>query len=427
MSETINPHSTLLDGAKTILNGERWVEVTHEVPFGFGDFDNDERVNISIDEFLNNNIPTDNRTACAFHILLGCGVERGKLIQAINLARTFYRRVLVIEHDRSSADWDNESVRREHHIDNCLTVNELLDIASRENWKHRQTLYFQGEKDNKRNIIFEIEGNSVDYFIDSLPKIEQHEASFKNLRDVYLGNADPVNVLPKIYEKINEISTTEDTKIYSSCGGHFSLNILRGFVGRQVSGITFYDVNPYSVKFCESVMEIIKYSATMKEFVENYLLHKINDEDENPKKWKFEPIPQHERIVKFESNYKLGLYNEETIELFKLIMMSAYDSSKLYINGLMHLGGTGRGYLDLFFAGEEYNNNNSMSLGCGWLKSEKTYEGVRNLIMNSELEFTNSGIDDLPIESSDVILSSNILGFINKKPTDFGCTLIEGE
>ncbi len=402
----MNPHQKLLEKTLEVIGDEKWIEVSHEVPFGFHEVSEPDRINISVDDFLENLPDIDNYKTCVFHILLGCGVDKQKLIKAINRSTRLFDRVFILEHNKSSLDWSTgrdslPAARADHFIENCVNGEEFLELCENHSWRHRQTIYVDGWQDDKRNMIIELEGKLLRY-IDPFTPIESHQISYKDLRDVYLGNADRVSLLENIQNKIKERkkSVSNQTKLYASCGGFFSLNIISFLTDTPIKNVTFYDINPYTVKFGHSVIRIIDSSISLKNF---------SNED---------------RAEICERN--LNNYHKDVLPLFKLILHSTYTSKKLNVNGLMNVGGASEGCVQLKYGGNEYINNNSLDVGYGWLESEESFQQVKKFLSKADIEFLHADIDEIDYTKNDILLASNILEFKGKIPKDYNCTVIEG-
>jgi len=420
-----NPHVILLEDTLNCVGGLQWVEVSYVVPFGFVEVDAHTRKNVTVEELLS--MKEAPYSTCVLHILLGCGVSKDVFIAAINKAVSVFERVFVLEHNSVSADWSTEAIRENNFIANCLSASDLLDLCSEHNWRHVQTIEAKGVVDEKRNLIVELEGKSLKYS-ESLPRIREHAASFENLRDVYLGNADAVSLLPALYDKLKEVKKEliPKSNVYASIGGFFSLNLIRGLLFDtvpEIKSLTFFDKNPYSVKFCESLINIILHSESRKDFLENYLLLPVTSVDGQ---FKFLPASTTARSALFHKN--AGHYSKDVFPIFELIMQSPYDSEKLYVNGLMHLGGVDLGYLYLQAGVDNYAHFNAIETGFGWLESEESFLVVKDLLRSlrkqRRLKFVNKRIEDLSPKPDDLLLASNVLRWTNKSFFDYLCPVI---
>jgi len=150
----MNPHDELLHETLKVLGNKNWVEISYVNPFGFREVSYPTRINVSITEFLEDSVAIDTNIydTCVLHILLGCGVKFDILEKVINKCLDTFSSVVVLEHDKTSSDWSNDSLRREHSIDNCLSGEELLKVADKNNWNCSDILYMA----NNRNLIVEL-------------------------------------------------------------------------------------------------------------------------------------------------------------------------------------------------------------------------------------------------------------------------------
>ncbi len=427
----MNPHLKLLEETVEVIGEDKWVEVCYK-DNGFTEVDTPQRLGVHFEDFLEElSFDVLEYRTCVIHILLGWGVDKKILFKTVDRASRLFDRVFILEHDRDSADWDNEEVRNDHFIDNCITGEEFLKECAERNWRHTQTIYVDGIKDGKRNMIIELDGKRVRY-VSPFTEIQRHEISYQKLRDVYLGNCDDINLLDGVYDKIKayDDNISEDTKLYASCGGFLSLNIIKCLTQSPIKKVIFYDINPHSVYFAQVVTNIIKSSKNIKDFLQNYFLLKVTKNEEG--EYSFLPTSWDERQQICERNF--DNYNKDTFPLIKLILNSCYDSQKLYIYGLMNVGGDSVGYLRLKYGVRNYENNNAMEVGHGWLKSEESFAEVKDFLSEKELEFIHSDIDELKVTDKDLLLASNILEFKRveafrkgKYPSRYNCMIVESE
>ena len=171
-----DPHAILLEDTLNCVGGLQWVEVSYVVPFGFNEVDAHTRKNVTVEELLA--MEEAPYYTCVLHILLGCGISKDVFVAAINKAVSIFERVFVLEHNSVSADWNTESIRESHCIDNCLSASALLDLCSENNWRHVQTIEAKGVVDEKRNLI------GVAKLAKPLKKTEDREFTFKIKLDI---------------------------------------------------------------------------------------------------------------------------------------------------------------------------------------------------------------------------------------------------
>jgi len=129
------------------------VEVTHKVPWGFHEF---ARTNVDVSQYLEAVFSAD---TTILHILLGEGIGRQQFLAVYHKALSQSRRVIVLEHNRESADWAKDPpvhFATEAEL-RCWLLDELSATAP-------QLAYFQrltGEKDGQRNLLLVLDTNVV--------------------------------------------------------------------------------------------------------------------------------------------------------------------------------------------------------------------------------------------------------------------------
>lgn len=420
----MNPHETLLHEVKNKLENEtKWVEVTYKTPFGFGDLtrENLKRKNVSIEDFITKDLRglvEDFDDIVVFHILLGCGIPRQNVLYAVLKAATFFRRVIVLEHDSSSLDWDTPQKIQEHSITNCMTLEEIFEALSSMNIPTIDIVKVKGFNDNKRNLIVEVAGRDV--FSSLLtPKIEL-PPSFTKKEDVYLGTADPVSNISVLHANIeravsSRLGESKDLDCLVTCGGFFSFNLLvqLGKMHLKNSSLKFFDVNPNSVEFCKGVIDLISVSNDRKDFMQNYF-GLLFDETSA----RFLPTDRNDRLRLISNRPESSSVFES---IHNKILSSPYSTDKLFVSGFSNCGGVGTGFLYSKFDGDSYSYENSMQFGYGWLANEKNYNAVKNLLAASSIDYITCDFSSLDFSNSDLVFSSNILNFLRPKvdPRDF--------
>lgn len=139
-----DPHEWSYAALKPYVLGNV-VEVTHKIPWGFHEF---PRTNVTVDQYLDGIFPAD---TTILHILLGEGIDRQRFMRAYRKALTQSRRLIVMEHNRLSADWGDDPPAR------FVTKSELhhLLMDSVDGLKPQlvTSKYLQGEKDGRRNLM----------------------------------------------------------------------------------------------------------------------------------------------------------------------------------------------------------------------------------------------------------------------------------
>ena len=234
-------------------------------------------------------------------------------------------------------------------------------------------------------------------------EIPSHGASFSNLRDVYLGTADDSDWSQDLLKKISESYETSSTSVYSSCGGFLSLNLLNALVGKKVKSISFFDINKHSVEFSKSVVNLIKASNSVQDFIQNYFMISVGRIAD---RYFFTPTLQEDRDSMFSKNKEH--YNEVSQLIFEAISKSPYDRDQLYINGFMHVGGCGVGRVSIYPEGKHYSTSNSLAVGDGWLKNDEVFLKMRDWLAATDINHFAIDIKDLITEPQDIVFASNI-------------------
>jgi len=137
-------HTRALAGIQPYVFG-RIVEVTHKIPWGFGELD---RVNVAVEEYLTSN---DRADTTILHILLGEGVERSLFERAYRSAVSRSSRVIVLEHNRDSRDWAS------HDASRFVSAADLTQAIRKMNEGAPAVIHavrmLAGERDLQRNIL----------------------------------------------------------------------------------------------------------------------------------------------------------------------------------------------------------------------------------------------------------------------------------
>lgn len=126
------------------------VEVTHQVPWGFHEF---PRVNVALPQYLAGDFPAD---TTILHILLGEGAARPEFLAAYRKAVAASRRVIVLEHNRDSADWAPHPPA--HFVNEPELRALLLDGSAPVRLTHAR--HIRGEKDDRRNFMLVLESET---------------------------------------------------------------------------------------------------------------------------------------------------------------------------------------------------------------------------------------------------------------------------
>jgi FkbM family methyltransferase len=132
----------------------RVVEVTHKTQWGFHEF---ERENILFSNYLDGSHPAD---TTILHILVGEGLSVEQFQAVYRRALEQSQCVLVLEHNRDSADWTPEKAEKLLSIEQTQSI--LTSAAEPYQAKVMSVHEIAGERDLTRNALFvvECEGSS---------------------------------------------------------------------------------------------------------------------------------------------------------------------------------------------------------------------------------------------------------------------------
>ena len=426
----MDAHKEALLKTQEFIGNSSILEITYDVPFGFHEIA--DRENIHINAFLASTY-TKECDASVLHILLGCGVPWEKVINTINKAIKLSNRVIVLEHNRASGDWDwrNNGVVEGHFLHNCITRNEFTILQEIYNWKAARHSLVQGEQSPDRNFIVEITGkvpvsnfaNKYDILTRLNIPLFRDGARFQNyasLYDVYIGTAESQSTfLRNIEEKI----PNRDYTLYANGGGFFSLNYMHFLRDTRMNKIVLFDINSYTVEFAKTVFTLIKTYPTVAEFLSNYLLCNVTNSGAD---CKIVPTEWVDRIKLYMKNHHL--YNDVSKQVFQLFLNGHLTPDALTVYGFRNCANNDTrlpGKLTLTHDQDDFVDSNTLSLGRkGWLESEQSYKETRNLLLNTPIEFLPSSIDKLTPAENDIVTSSNILKEREDKKI-FNCKIIQ--
>lgn len=125
------------------------VEVTHKTPWGFHEF---ERTNVAVSDYLAGVFPAD---TTILHILHGEGVAPEAARAAYQKALAQSRRVIVLEHNRDSADFAADPPP--HYLSETELRRWLLESGNGAKPALTALRRVAGEKDDRRNCLAVIE------------------------------------------------------------------------------------------------------------------------------------------------------------------------------------------------------------------------------------------------------------------------------
>ena len=122
------------------------VEVTHKTPWGFHEFD---RQNILYSDYLKSDYAAD---TTILHILSGEGLGVDVLRQVLKKSLSVSNRVIVMEHNGESIDWQNS--KDGSLLNSSQLKSEILPLLREGSFDLTSVVDIAGEKDLKRNIMF---------------------------------------------------------------------------------------------------------------------------------------------------------------------------------------------------------------------------------------------------------------------------------
>ena len=144
-----DPHFHAYKSIDKYITGNKIVEVTHKIPWGFHEYN---RQNLLVDDYIaQKGIPSD---ITILHILYGEGCSYEKAISALYYAFKNSKRVLLLEHNKNSMDWTNQK----KSLLAVTEIQELIDLSIPEYAERSVTIEFiRGVDDAKRNVLFIID------------------------------------------------------------------------------------------------------------------------------------------------------------------------------------------------------------------------------------------------------------------------------
>jgi hypothetical protein len=408
----MNSHELALEASKSYIGKDTFCEIAYRVPFGFDEL---QRRNVTIDQFLDDTSKPKENVAL-FHILLGCDVSLEKMIRAISKAVREFDRVIVLEHNKNSADWNglSQAELADHCIANCVSYTDFESLCYVFNWRVTRSTKIAGDKSDDRNFIYEL-GQSISTNYDSKTDLLQrlripHSEydpffGFTSLHEVYLGTADHPDLAKIDNKKIMEISPEERTA-FVTCGNFFGLDHMDALKKIGANRIVMFDVNPFSIEFCQTVFCLIRQYPTLKEFVTNYLLCQTD-------LIQIENTPLTDRIRLYLRNWPL--YNETSKKLFLLFLNANPKPGYLEIWGAKNCNDSrtdkpGNLYLrDV----NDFRFGNSLKVSAfGWSENEESYSKMRDALSALEVEYNVCDLRDLKPSEKDIVVVSNIFGMI---------------
>lgn len=158
-----SPHAAALRVARRALGSGLFLEVTTKVEkWGFWEYDEAvQRVQVPLQVFLGQDPPcahrmcSDRETTVLLHILAGEGTELSLVAKALRKACSDYSRVLVLEHNRASADWVGMDASA-----TMLSLSELRAMARLECKGFEMAdavAWAGGEADARRNMLLTLQ------------------------------------------------------------------------------------------------------------------------------------------------------------------------------------------------------------------------------------------------------------------------------
>lgn len=428
-------HIVALNKTIEYLDGAHMLEITYKYEFGFIEIGN--RTNISIDDFLKPEFNEQQDSVAVFHICLGCGVPIGKLIEAISKAIILCERVIVLEHNRNSKDWnwDDTHVVEDHFLKNCIGIEDFPILCDLLGWLLLRAMPMEGNISSDRNFIVELAGgvlpiNYNDKFAVpaylGIPIFSNGVSvpNFQNFYDVYVGTAESQTRF--LLNKNNMPLTSEPYTFYASCGGFMSLNYIHLLRSTIMKEIVVFDINPHSVEFAQTVFDLIRDNDTIGAFLSNYLLVNIKYD----RGYKIAPTIGGDKIKLYLKNYPF--YNKTSKKIFKLILNANGFVDGLAVYGLRNCADNRTdlpGKLLISYLGDKFIDINSLGVGVeGWIETNISYQETREVLKNVPIRFIVSSIEDIRTEIQDIMYASNIFTSFNDpiKKANIKCRVIEG-
>ncbi len=139
-----NPHNMLLMTIRPYLKG-KIVEITHRNNWGFYEL---KRKAVTYKQFLDHPIKSN---TIILHILMSEGVTKDYFEKLIYILPEYADRVMIIEHNRNSKDWDSYPLRKKR-IPSSQEIEKFIPKN-----KSILKLYSEGITDAVRNVIYVID------------------------------------------------------------------------------------------------------------------------------------------------------------------------------------------------------------------------------------------------------------------------------
>jgi hypothetical protein len=252
-----------------------------------------------------------------------------------------------------------------------------------------------------KNFLYKISNNPTDYF--------------KDPHKVYLASADQFAGMASIYERE---SLLQCKHFYSVIGGLGGLNILSRM--QYLESITFFDINPFSIKICELLFRIIKSSNSRDEFISLVYARCFDS-----KKFSIENqaifynLPLDANILSRLEN----ILGKDLYEIYTSVYIPYISSppTDLYTGFSIHCT-----RLTIFHEAKlndimvypfekresmrkkRLSSVNSFFFGKGWLKSEESFIAVKNHLISSRVTIINQSIFDLNPQPHSGLYASNV-------------------
>ncbi len=139
-NKSTKPHKTAFEKIKPYTTG-KVIELTHRNDWGFEELNS---AKIPYKNYLDNPIYVD---TILLHNLLGEGVEPTYFSEVLSVAIKKTKRIVILEHNRSSKDWDECPLKKKR----LLSVEDIESLFP----ECKKTKCFsEGFLDDKRNVIY---------------------------------------------------------------------------------------------------------------------------------------------------------------------------------------------------------------------------------------------------------------------------------
>ena len=252
---------------------------------------------------------------------------------------------------------------------------------------------------------------------------------FQDPHKVYLASADQFAGM----EEICESESFPDCRhFYSVIGGLGGLNILAKL--KNLESIIFFDINPFSIRVCQLIFELIKNSNNRDHFISLIYARQFDSQKFSIENQSiFYGLPISEELLK-EVRIILGsdlyeIYNTVYIPYIQYPLSDLYSGFSVHctrlpifhdaqISDVMVYPFNSRKTLEK----QKLSSVNSFFFGKGWLKNDDRFLKVKSFLLSTKVDIIEKSIFDLDPLPQSGLYSSNVFDgqekeferFINK-------------